>query len=106
MRCAVICGAHGDTERVCEPYTTPLSAARAARRTPAGVSGWTSTADPEEWHRSGPTPQAGTPRWPHTGGETSQALPISREAVPARLASFRLLAMASPHLDARRKLLI
>jgi len=35
------------------------------------VSRWVSTADPEAWHRSGTTLQAGTPRWPHTGGETA-----------------------------------
>ena len=54
----------------------------------------------------GEEPGAGTPRWPHTGGETTQSLQIPRDAVPARLSYFRLLAMASPQLDARRKLLI
>ena len=61
---------------------------------------------PEELHRSGTTPRAGTPRWPHTGGATASSLHIPRDALPARLSSFRLLAMASPQLDARRKLLI
>ena len=43
---------------------------------------------------------------PHTGGETTQSLHIPRDAMPARVSSFRLLAMASPQLDARWKLLI
>ena len=65
-----------------------------------------STADSEELHRSGTTLQAGTPRWPHPGGETTQSLHIPRDAVPARLSSSCFLAMASPHLEARRKLLL
>jgi len=80
--------------------TTPLSAVRSARGTHALVSQRASTADSEALHRSGVTPRAGTPRWPHTGEETT------RHAMPARLPSFRLLAMASPQLDARRNLLI
>jgi hypothetical protein len=86
--------------------TTPPSAARSARRAHAGASLQASMADPEELHRSGSTPRAGTPQWPHMGGETTQSLQIPRAAMPARLSSFRLLAMASPQLDARRKLLI
>ena len=105
-RCAVMHGARGDTKRARGTSTTPPSAARSARRTPAGASRRVSTAAPEAWHRSGTTPRAGTPRWPHTRGETTQALHMSRAAMPARLASFRLLAMASPPLDARRKLVI
>src|SRR5215472_10530803 len=61
---------------------------------------------PEELPRSGTAPRAGTPRWLHTGGETPQAFQIPRGARLAGLSSFRLLAMASLHLDARRKLLI
>ena len=99
-------GARGDTERARGTATTPPSPVRSARCTHAGVSRWASTAAPTAWHRSGTTPHAGTPQGPHTGGETTQSLYIPGEAVPARLASFRLLAMASPPLDARRKLVI
>src|SRR5262244_2443800 len=106
MRCAVMYGARGDPERARGTSTTPPSAARSARRAPAGVSRQSSTADPEALHRSGPTLRQGTPRWPHAGGETPQSLPIPRDVMPARLSSLRLLAMASPYLDARRKLLI
>ena len=42
--------------------TTPPSAARSARRTHAVGSRRASTAAPEELHRSGTTPRAGTPR--------------------------------------------
>src|SRR5262252_8944568 len=83
--------------------TTPPSAVRSARCTHAVVSRWASTADPEALHRSGTTPQAGTPRWPHTGGETTPSLHMPRDARPARLSSLRLLAMASPPRDARRR---
>src|SRR5215471_7939824 len=99
-------GAHGDTARARGTSITPPSTVRSARCTPAGVLRWASTADPEEWHRSGTIPQAGTPRWPHTERETAQALHIPRDAVSAHLSSFRLLAMASPQLDARWNLLI
>jgi hypothetical protein len=78
--------------------TTPPSAVRSARRTHAVVSRRASTAAPEELHRSGTTPRAGAPRWPHTGGETTQSLHIPRDAMPARRSYFRLLAMASPQL--------
>src|SRR5262249_15398694 len=63
-------------------------------------------ADPAEWHRSGTTPRAGIPRWPHTGGETNRSLQIPRDARPTHLSSFRLLTMASPQLDTRQKILI
>jgi hypothetical protein len=105
-RCAVIRGALGAPERARGLATTPPSAACSARRTPAVVSRQASTAAPEAWHRSGTTPRRGTSRWPHAGGETPQSLPIPRDVMPARLSYFRLPAMASPHLDARRKLLI
>src|SRR2546429_2028588 len=99
-------GARGDPERARGTSTPPPSAARAARRTQAGVSRRASTADPEAWHRSGTTPRAGTPRWPYTGGETTPSLHMPRDAMPARLFYFRLLTMAALQLDARRKLLI
>ena len=105
-RCAIIHGARGDTERARGTATTPPSAVRSARCTHAVVSRWGSTADPEALHRSGTTSQAGRPQWPHMEGETPQALHIPRDVVPARLPSFRLLAMAWPPLDARWKLLI
>jgi hypothetical protein len=99
-------GARGDTERARGTATTPPSTVRSARCTHAGVSRWASTAAPTAWHRSGTTPQAGTPQGAHTRGATTQALYIPGEAVPARLSSFRLLAMVSPPLETRRKLLI
>src|SRR6267378_7184950 len=40
------------------------------------------------------------------GEETTQALHIPRDAMHTCLSSFRLLALASPHLDARQKHLI
>src|SRR5689334_14311987 len=98
-------GAGGDPERARGTPTPPPSAVRSARRTQAVVSQRASTPDPKEVHRSGITPRAGTPRWLHLGGERNQALHLPRAAMPARLCYFRLLAMASPHLDARRKLL-
>ena len=64
------------------------------------------TAAPEAWHRLGTTPRAGTPGRPLTGGETAESLHMPRDAMPVHLSSFRLLAMASPQPDARRKLLI
>ena len=85
---------------------TPPSAVRSARCTPAVVSRWASTADPEAWHRSGTTLQAGTPRWPHTGGDTTPSLHMPRDAVAACLSSLHRLALASPHLDARWQLVI
>src|SRR5712691_6780302 len=67
-------GARGDTERARGTSTTPPSAARSARRAPAGVSLQASMADPEELHRSGTTSRSGITRWSHTYGETPQAL--------------------------------
>src|SRR5215831_17285013 len=75
-------GARNDTERARGTSTTPPSAAHAARRTHVGRSRRVSTSDPEELHCSGTTPRAGTPQWPHTGGETTQALHIPRDAMP------------------------
>ena len=86
--------------------TTPPSAARSARRLHAVESRRVSTADPEELHRSGTTPPAGTSRWPYTGGETPQSLQSPRDTMPVRRSYFRLLAMASLQLGARRNLLM
>ena len=104
--CVLIRDALSNPERACETFTTPPSAVRSARCTPAVVSQWASTADPEALHRSGTTSRARTPRWLNTGGETPQLLHIPRDAMPARLSDFRLLAMTVPPLAARQKLLI
>src|SRR6266436_4610539 len=91
-----------------ETSTTPPSAARSARCAHAGASLQTSTADPEGWHRSGTLSRSGTTRWrtreekhfPSNfagGAKRPHRLIIPRDAMPARLSSFRLLAMASPH---------
>jgi hypothetical protein len=63
-------------------------------------------ADPEAWHRSGTTPRAGTSRGRIREEKRPNRCTIPRDALPARLSYFRLLAMASPQLDARWKLLI
>src|SRR5262249_57489308 len=57
----------------------------------------------EEGNGWGTPRREGTPGWPHTGGATTQALHMPREARPARRSSVRLLAMASPPLEARRQ---
>ena len=85
---------------------TPPSTARSARRIYAVESRRVSTADPEELHRSGTTPRAGTSRWPHTGGETTQSLQSPRDTMPVRRSYFRLLAMAPLQLGDRQNLLI
>ena len=88
-------------------HNTAIRRMPAARRTHAVVcTERVHTAAPEQLQCSGTTPRPGTIRWPHTGGETTPSLQMPRDARPARLSSFRLLAMASPQLDARRKLLI
>src|SRR5215831_1676959 len=56
-------GARGDTERARETSTTPPSAARSARCAQARASLQTSTAAPEEWHRSGTLKRSRTPWW-------------------------------------------
>jgi hypothetical protein len=66
----------------------------------------TSTADPEEWHRSGTLSRSGTPRWRTREEKRPHRLTIPHDALPARLSYFCLLAMASPPLDARRNPLI
>src|SRR5215475_833813 len=90
-------GILGDTERARETYTTPPSAARSARCVPAGASLPTSTADPEELHRSGTLSRSGTTRWRTREEKRPHRLTIPRDAMLALLSSFRLLAMASPH---------
>src|SRR6266705_409480 len=90
-------GALGDTERARETYTTPPSATRLARCAPAGASLHTFTAAPEELHRSGTLSRSGTPRWRTREEKRPNRLTMPRDALPARLSSFRLLAMASPH---------
>src|SRR5262252_1235899 len=99
-------GARGGIERVRGTSTTRPSAARAARRAHAVVPWQAPTAAPEAWRRAGPPPRRGTPWWPHVEGETPQSLYMPRDTMPVRPAYCRLLAMASPHLDARRNLVI
>src|SRR2546430_5019136 len=96
-RCAVIRGARGDTARAHETYTTPSSAARSARCAHAGASLQTSAAAPEEVHRSGTLSRSGTPRWRTREEQRPNRLTIPRDALLARLSSFRLLAIASPY---------
>src|SRR4029453_9268598 len=90
-------GARGDPERARQTSTTPPSATRSARGAHAGVSRRASTTAPEAWHRSGTLARAGTPRWRTREGKRPHPLTIPRDAMPAGLASFRLLAIASPH---------
>src|SRR4249919_2885044 len=90
-------GARGDTERTRETYTTPPSAARSARCAQAGASLQTSTAAPEELHRSGTLARSGTPRWRTREEKRPNRLTIPRDALLARLSSFRLLAIASSY---------
>jgi hypothetical protein len=78
-------------------YATPPSAARSARCAPAGASLQTSTAAPEAWHRSGPLARLGTTRWRTREEKRPHRLTMPRDEMPARLSSFRLLAMASAH---------
>ena len=57
----------------------------------------TSTAAPEVWHRSGTLSRSGTTRWRTREVKRPNDLTMPRDALPTRLSSFRLLAMASPH---------
>ena len=57
----------------------------------------TSTAAPEVLHRSGTLSRSGTTRWRTREVKRPNCLTIPRDAMPTRLSSFRLLAMASPH---------
>src|SRR5216683_6070669 len=90
-------GARGDTERAHGTFTTPPSAARSARRIHAVVSLQASMADPEELHRSGSTPRSGITRGSTREETRPNRCTIPRDARPARLSYFRLLAMASRH---------
>src|SRR5688572_11062425 len=65
-----------------------------------------STADSDELYRTETTPRVGTPRWPHTGGETTQSHQNPYDVMSARRSDFRLPAMASLPLATHQKLLI
>src|SRR2546426_3765762 len=88
QRAALIRGARGDTERARETSTTPPSAARAARCAHAGASLQTSTAAPEELHRSGTLSRSGTTRWRTREEKRPHRLTVPCDAQPARLSSF------------------
>src|SRR5262247_205013 len=99
-------GARGDTERARETSTTPPFAARSARCAHAGAALQTCTAAPEALHRSGPLARSGTTRWRAREEHQPNRLTMPRDALPTRLASFCLPAMASPPRDTRRNPLI
>jgi hypothetical protein len=98
--------ARGDAERACHTSTIPPSAARSARGASAGASLQRSTAAPKAWHRSGPRARSGTTRWRAREEQQPHRLTMPRDALPTRLASFGLLAMASPPRDTRRNPLL
>ena len=98
--------ARGDAERACQTYTIPPSAVRSARCACAGASLQRSTAAPEALHRSGPLACSGTTRWRAQEEQQPHRLTMPRDALPTRLSSFCLLAMASPPRDTRRNPLI
>ena len=98
--------ARGDAERACQMYTIPPSAARSARCASAGASLQRSTAAPEALHRSGPLARSGTTRCRAREEQQPNRLTLPRDALPTRLSSFCLLAMASPPRDTRRNPLI
>jgi hypothetical protein len=95
-------GALRDTERAPDTSTIPPSAARSARCASAGASLQRSTAAPEAWHRSGPLACSATTRWRVREEQQPHRLTMPRDALPTRLSSFCLLAMASPPRDTRR----
>ena len=68
----------------------------------AGASLQRSTAAPEALHRSGPLARSGTTRWRAREEQQPHRLTMPRDALPTRLSSFCLLAMASPPRDPRR----
>jgi hypothetical protein len=68
-----------------------------SRGAQAGAPLQTSTADPEELHRSGTLSRLETTRWRTREEKRPHRLIMPREAMPARLSSFCLLAMLSPH---------
>ena len=81
------------------PRTQPVAPlrerpCRRPRLTPGGV------------HRSGPISRSGPPQWRTPEAKRPHGLTMPRDAMPARLSSFCLPAMASSPLDARRNLLI
>ena len=57
-------------------------------------------------HRSGPLAPSGTTRWRAREEQQPHRLTMPREALPTRLSSLCLLAMASPPRDTRRNPLI
>src|SRR4051794_34306267 len=61
---------------------------------------------PEALHRSGTLSRSGTPRWRTREEQRPHRLTIPRDALPTRLSSFCLLAMASPPRDTRRNPLL
>jgi hypothetical protein len=73
---------------------------------PMGASLQMSTAAPEAWHRSGTLVRSGTTRGRTREEQRLNRLTIPRDALPTRLSSFCLLAMASPPRDTRRNPLI
>jgi hypothetical protein len=77
--------------------TTSPSAVRSARRAHAGASLQVSMAAPEELHRSGTLSRSGILRWRTREEQRSHHLAMPRDALPTRLSSFRLLAIASAH---------
>src|SRR6266487_6429842 len=80
MRCAIIHGARGDTERARETETTSPSAARSACCAHARTSLQTST----ELYRSGTLSRSGTPRWRTREKKRPHRLTIPRYALPTR----------------------
>src|SRR5215468_4662209 len=96
MRCAIIHGVGGDTERARETETTPPSAARSACCAHARTSLQTATVTPEALHRGGTLSRSGTTRWRTREEQRPHRLTMPRDALPTCLSSFRLLAMASP----------
>src|SRR5215470_13619877 len=102
----LIHGARGDTERAREKFTIPLSAVRSARRIMREGHGGCPRLTPRRCTDAAPHREQGHPRWPYTGGETTQSLQYPCDAMSARRSSFRLPTMASLLGDTRRKLLL
>jgi hypothetical protein len=98
--------ARGDAARARKTYPILPSATHSSCCVYAGASLQRPTADSEEMHRSGTLSRSGTTRWPTPEEKRPKRLTMPRDARPARLSSFRLLALASLQLDARRNLLI
>jgi len=98
--------ARGDAARARKTYPILPSATHSSCCVYAGASLQRPTADSEEMHRSGTLSRSGTTRWPTPEEKRPKRLTMPRDARPARLSSFCLLALASLQLDARRNLLI